>query len=148
MLIVWPITCKASTEKQIASGMEVATTSVLRHDPRNRRAIHLLNRQIIKRRNRVGAPIDQNVILAFADLCCARRQHNALLIDRVGDFLRRDVVSLQLVWVEVDRYGTGLSAIRQWNRCTLDSCQLRTNKVSGVVVEFLLAEFCPTQPAK
>jgi hypothetical protein len=41
--MVWPIMCKASTEKQIESGMDVATTSVLRHDPRKSKIITAVN---------------------------------------------------------------------------------------------------------
>ena len=43
MLMVWPLKCKASTEKQIESGIDVATTSVLRHDPRKSKIIRAVN---------------------------------------------------------------------------------------------------------
>src|SRR5258708_20852439 len=47
---------------------------------------------------------------------------------------------LQLAGVQVHRYRWGFAAIRQRNGCTLNGRKLRTNKISGKVVKFLLGK--------
>src|SRR6202011_2302823 len=50
-------------------------------------------------------------------------------------------MALQLVGIQVHRYGSGFAAIRQGNGCTLYGRELRTNKIGSKIVKFLLRKF-------
>src|SRR3981081_2670421 len=52
-------------------------------------------------------------------------------------------MALQLVGIQVYRYGSGFAAIRQGNGCTLYGRELRTNKIGSKIVKFLLGKLPP-----
>src|ERR1700719_1495370 len=88
----------------------------------------------------VSITIKQNVIFAFADLRRARWEDYALLIDGVSNLLRRNIIGLQFVGIQIHRYGPGFSSIRQRNGRALYSRELRANKIGGKVIKLLLGE--------
>src|SRR6266478_3252427 len=53
-------------------------------------------------------------------------------------------MGLQLAGVQVHRYRSGFTAIRQGNGCTLDGRELRPNEIGSKVVKFLLGKLAST----
>ena len=100
----------------------------------------LLDRQPVQRVDRIGECVDFDDELLVAQLGVARRQRQALRVDRVQHVVRRDAVCAQRVRVEIDHDLAILAAVRRRQRDTGYRRQRLAHLIDAVVVQLLFVQ--------
>src|SRR6201987_917087 len=101
-------------------------------NPLDRNIVEVIDR----RRRGVGA----NDILRIAELCRARRQRQALRIDRIDDVETRQPLGQQFHGIDMAYDLAVLSARRRRQRNAGYGRELLTDAVDAVIIELLLAQ--------
>ncbi len=96
-------------------------------------SVDIFNRQTIQSLHSVGAAVDGDRVVARPDLGIARRQHQILRADGVGNVIRRKPMRVQRLRVNINVDDAPASAKGQGNLRPLHGRHLGADKVGAEV---------------
>ena len=102
-------------------------------------SVDRLDGQIVERGRRPRPGCSADVVLVGADFHAARRQDDVLVVDRVDDVLRRNVLGEERVGVQIHHDLPRLTAVGQREAGALHGGELGADEVVAVIVDGLLA---------
>ncbi len=106
----------------------------------NRRAVDLLDREVVQSVEDVGAAVQPDVVFAVADLLRAGGEDDVLRVERVRSRPPGEAFAEEFLRIDIDHDLARLSAVGQGNLRALHGGELGADEVEAEIVKLLLGQ--------